>query len=211
MDDPKQIVRDGYDKIASNYLREVDKVRVAERERYTRQIRESVPLHARLLDLGCGAGVPTTRSLAERYVVTGVDISEEQIRRARLNVPKAEFVRSDITVLRFEPCSFDAVTAFYSIIHVPRDEQPRLFRTIHRWLTPGGYFLGALGVHDAPTGIEPDWLGAPMYWSSFDADTNRTMVAASGLSIVSATQETADEGCPALLWGQKWENVPNVG
>ena len=42
----------------------------------------------RVLDLGCGAGVPIARRLAERYKVTGVDISERQIMLVRRNVPK---------------------------------------------------------------------------------------------------------------------------
>ena len=196
------MVADGYDRISDAYTRDAETTRAGERDAYTRRLFGIVPAGAQVLDLGCGAGVPTTRLLAERYAVTGVDISGEQIRRARENVPKAQFVQSDMTSLCFPPGSFDAVVAFYSIIHVPRDEQPGLFRASHTWVAPGGYFLGALGAHDAAADIEGDWLGAPMYWSSFDASTNRQMVAAAGFSVLSASLETAEEdGHPVtFLW-----------
>ena len=31
-----------------------------------------------VLDIGCGAGVPITRSLAKRFAVTGVDVSRRE-------------------------------------------------------------------------------------------------------------------------------------
>ena len=54
--------------------------------------------------------------------------------------------------------AFDAVVACYSIIHVPRGEQPELVRRIHRWLKPGGRFLAnwALGAWE---GKEENWEG----------------------------------------------------
>lgn len=192
--DPKDLVAAGYDRIADAYLRDSDVQRTEERDKYTRLLFEHVAPGARVLDLGCGAGVPTTRRLAERYTVTGADISTEQIRRARKNVPGATFVSGDMTALAFTAGAFDAVVAFYSIIHVPRDEQAVLLRAIRSWLVPGGYLLATLGAHDAPGETEPDWLGAPMYWSSFDADANLRMVAGAGLSIRGARLETAEEG-----------------
>jgi trans-aconitate methyltransferase len=56
---------------------------------------ERLPSGADLLDLGCGAGLPTTARLAQRFTVTGVDISPRQIERARINVPDATFINAD--------------------------------------------------------------------------------------------------------------------
>ena len=67
-----------------------------------------------MLELGCGAGVPDTQRLAARFRVTGVDISAEQVRRARVVVSEAEFIRADFTALELEPESFDAVVSFYA-------------------------------------------------------------------------------------------------
>ena len=44
---------------------------------------------ARCVELGCGNGTRETRELARRFHLTGVDLSEEQLRRARERVPGA--------------------------------------------------------------------------------------------------------------------------
>ena len=80
-----------------------------------------------MLDLGCGNGAKTAR-LAARFDVVGVDLSEEQLRLARAAVPDATFVQADFAELDFPAGSFDAVTAFYSVMHVPRDEHPASVR-----------------------------------------------------------------------------------
>src|SRR5437773_36989 len=64
---------------------------------------------ARILDLGCGPGVPTARRHAEQFDVTGVDISERQIEAAREAVPSGRFIIADMTDIEFSPASFDAV------------------------------------------------------------------------------------------------------
>src|SRR5690349_18225515 len=117
--DPKEVVAAGYDAIADRYTAWARTVRVAEREKYTRLLLDRLPEGARVLELGCGAGIPTTQRLAERFAVTGVDISPRQITRARANMPTATFVQADMTALTFPPASFAAVTAFYAITHVP--------------------------------------------------------------------------------------------
>jgi len=71
--DPKQIVADGYDRIAERYLAGSQHVRADERERYTELILSALPAGAAVLELGCGTGLPTTKRLAERFQLTGVD------------------------------------------------------------------------------------------------------------------------------------------
>jgi ubiquinone/menaquinone biosynthesis C-methylase UbiE len=67
-----------------------------------------------------------------------VDVSPEMVRLARRQVPSGEFMCADAISVGFEPSSFDAVVALYSIFHIPREAQPALFQRLHRWLTPGG-------------------------------------------------------------------------
>ena len=116
--------------------------------------------------------------------VTGVDISDVQIERARALVPTATFVREDMTRVRFPAGSFAAVVALYSIIHVPLAEQRPLFRRIHRWLVPGGVFLTILGA-GRWKGLEKGWLGSDswMFWDHVDAATYRTWLGEAGFVI----------------------------
>jgi SAM-dependent methyltransferase len=201
-EDPKRIVRQGYDAIVREHAKWTQQVRREERERYTGLLRQRVPEGARVLELGCGTGLPTTRALAEHYAVTAVDLSAGQLDLARQNVPRASFVQADMARLGLAPARFDAVVAFYSLIHVPRGEQPALLRQITAWLRAGGWFVASVGVHDDEVGYEEDWLGVPMYWSSYDAATNRRLVAEAGLHLVQASEETAAEfGQPVtFLW-----------
>ncbi|HEX5845281.1 MAG TPA: class I SAM-dependent methyltransferase [Rhodoplanes sp.] len=81
-----------------------------------------LPPGARVLDLGWGAGVPVARRTDHGFAVVGIDGSPRQIALTRDTAPRATFMVPDMTTVAFEPMSFDAVTAFYSITHVPRDE-----------------------------------------------------------------------------------------
>jgi SAM-dependent methyltransferase len=198
--DPKQIFAQGYDHIAEYHSQWAS--RTEERQRYTNLLLDSLPPAAKVLELGCGVGLPTTLALAQRFQVTGIDISARHVALAQHNVPNATFVHADMTRLTFPSACFDAVAAFYSIIHVPREEHPDLLRTLATWLKPGGLFVAAMGNTAVEAQFSPDWLGAPMYWSHFDNQTNQHLIQESHLQILSAKEETAEEdGVPVtFLW-----------
>jgi ubiquinone/menaquinone biosynthesis C-methylase UbiE len=199
---PKRIVADGYDTVAERYLTWSATIPTGPRARYTQALIDSLPPGAPVLELGCGAGIPTTQALAARFAVTGVDISARQIELARSAIPGATFIQSDMTALAFPSESFAGVCAFFSLIHVPRVEQPPLLARIATWLRPGGLFVASMGVRDTLGDVEENWLGAPMYFSHYDAVTNRALVQHAGLTLISADEETQEEdGQPvAFLW-----------
>jgi SAM-dependent methyltransferase len=169
--EPKRVVEAGYD--AASFAYRADDEPDGEYGSWLAAATEGLPAGARVLDLGCGCGVPGARWLvAHGCAVTGVDLSPVQIERARRLVPGARFVLADMNDVRFPAASFDAVVALYSLIHVPVAEQPALIASIHSWLRPGGRFLAIVGV-ESWTGTEEDWLGAgaPMWWSHEDTAT----------------------------------------
>jgi len=196
----KQIVADGYDVIAHRYLAWGAGVHGDPHDAMVAELAGRLPDGARVLDLGCGAGT-TARALAPRLAVTGVDISAGQIALARANVPEGEFAVGDLASADYPPASFDAVVALYSISHVPRDEHARLFRSIACWLAPGGWLLASLGATDAP-GRTDDWLGVPMFFSAWDAVTNRALLREAGFELVIAEVRTMSEpeGDVSFLW-----------
>jgi SAM-dependent methyltransferase len=200
--DPKQVVAAGYDAMAERYLAWSDLRPSATRLQYLALAQDLIPLGADVLDLGCGAGIPMTATLAAGRSVTGVDISAVQIALARVNIPSASFVQADMTTLDFPPGSFDAVVAFYSLTHVPRVEHAALFGRIRTWLRPGGLFLASLGVEDSPDEIEADWLGVDMFFSHFSARVNRRLIEEAGLIIERAVTvaEPEDRHDARFLW-----------
>jgi ubiquinone/menaquinone biosynthesis C-methylase UbiE len=189
LDNPKQIVARGFNSITQNYLKLVESMGPVVRDKYLRVLIDRLPAGARILELGCGAGVPMTQRLASHFKVVGVDISEEQLVLATRNVPEASFILADMTWLNFTDAAFDAVVAFYSITHVPRNEHFHLLTNIYRMLSPNGLLVATMGAGDLPDTVEPDWLGAPMFFSHFDGNTNVALISAVGFEIVSATDE----------------------
>lgn len=98
--DPREIVRRGHDAASGRY----DEYYGGESkyQAWLGEFRERIPAGRAVLDLGCGSGIPVARDLAAAgYRVTGVDVSDTQIRRGRELVPEAEFVRADITSVDF--------------------------------------------------------------------------------------------------------------
>lgn len=194
-DDPKQLVADGYDRLHDAYAEWTSSG--SPRRRYLDRVFQlGLTPPATALDLGCGTGRHATRYLVERGLdVTGVDISPRSIEAARVEVPGARFLVADMSTVQFPAGSFDLVTAFYSIIHLPREEHAGILARIATWLRPGGYLVASMGgAERGDTSIEDRWLGlAPMYWSNWDASTNRRLVAGTGLDVVEAQVEAAIE------------------
>ncbi len=202
MTDPRTgTVARGYDEIADRFAEWAAQIEDDPRRRFREELSARLAGGARVLELGCGAGVSDTAALAKRFDVTGVDISSEQIRRARANVPNAEFLRADMTDLTMPPESFDAVAAFYSFNHVPRDLLPALFARICSWLRPGGLFLTALGAGDteAWTG---EWLGTTMFFSGHEPEKNRRLLRDAGFTtlIDEVVEMREPEGAVQFHW-----------
>ena len=201
-EDAKRIVAEGYDRIAERYSAWTGTTLQGPRARYVALLRERLPDGAAVLELGCATGIPTTRELARRFKVTAVELSPRQTAMARANAPDATVIHRDMTALDLPAGSFDAVVAFYAISHVPRDKHAGLYTSIARWLRRGGLFVATLTAGDDQGTVEEDWLGAPMFFNGFDAETGIAQIEAAGFSILGAEVITQDEdGVPvSFLW-----------
>jgi SAM-dependent methyltransferase len=182
-DERTQLVGAGYDAMADTWEEWSAQVTGDPRHEWLESLIALLPADAVAVELGCGNGTRETRDLAARTQLTGVDLSEEQLRRARERVPNAEFVRGDLTAVEFDDASLDAVAAFYVLNHVPRELLPGLFASVHRWLKPGGHFVASLGASDLE-GWEGEWLGVPMFFSGHEPDTNRQLLRDAGFELV---------------------------
>lgn len=183
MPDPRtQIVSAGYDAIGETFAAWRRRIVGDPRDEWAEALASRLEERARVLELGCGSGSPETRRLAQRFAVTGVDISPRQVERARAAIPEASFMVADLTELELPPASYEAVVSFYVFNHVPRDLLAPLLGRIRDWLVPGGWLLSAFGVSDLESWTG-DWLGAPTFFSSFPAEVNSRLVREAGFTL----------------------------
>lgn len=197
--DPQSLVAAGYDQIAGVYLERFG-VSTIRKKWLERLIARLPKCRARVLDLGCGAGIPVARELtALGHVVTGVDGSRQQIKMARRNVPEATFIEADMCQVAFTPGSFDAVGAFYSITHIPTHRQERLIASIAEWLKPGGAFIASFASGEAGewTG---EWLGATMFFGHSGQEAFFRYLAQAGLEVCHSAVEQQDNEEASFLW-----------
>jgi SAM-dependent methyltransferase len=200
MSDPRTaLVAAGYDAMADTWEKWSAGITDDPRHTWLERLAARLTDGARVVELGCGNGTRETAELARRFELTGVDLSAEQLRRARERVPGATFLRDDLTTVDFPDGSLDAVCAFYVLNHVPRELLPGLFARVHRWLRPHGLFLAALGASDIPN-WQGEWLGVPMYFSGHEPQQNRALLAAFELVADEVVSITEPEGVVTFHW-----------
>ena len=197
--DPKEIVRAGYDAIADRFAEWQARIADETRLGYLDDLLEVLPERPDVLELGVGAGVQSSQILAERGRFTGIDLSGEQLRRARERLPGATLIHGDFTVVELQPASFDAVVSFYVLNNLPQEELGPLLRRVAGWLRPGGWFLASLPSSDNP-GWRGEWLGAEMYFAGCDPETNRHLAEEAGLEVVRDEFETMIEPEGEVRW-----------
>jgi SAM-dependent methyltransferase len=206
-DDPKRIVERGYDAMADTFEDWAGRNEGWDHDKRISDFLELLPERPDVLELGCGAAAASTRMLAARARLIGIDISAEQIRRARERLPQAEFIHADMSKLELDEGSFDAVVSLYVFNHLPREDVPPLLRRIARWLRPGGYFLGTFSAREEDD-REPwigEWLGVEMFFDGEPMEVVLGHVRSAGLEVEYAEVETFFEPEPApgearFLW-----------
>lgn len=150
-EDAAEVVRAGYDAIAGRYALYAATGDSHPRHAWLDLLLDRLEVNRRVLELGCGPGVPTAARLVEAgHHVVGVDISDAQISLARRLVPVGRFIRGDLLDFDAGPASYDAVVALYSLIHVPRRRYPELLARVRQWLSPKGWLLASFGTADSP-------------------------------------------------------------
>ncbi len=177
----EKLVEIGYNLVAQNYHDKRNKNDgLSELNEFAKQFKKG----EKILDLGCGAGVPVTKFLVEHeFEVTGVDISEAMLKLAKKNVPKAKYVKSNMLDIDFPENSFDGLTAFYSIIHVSREKQAELFKKINKILRLDGIILISMGSEEWE-GKSDDFHGAKMTWSQWSPEKSIQIIKDAGFEII---------------------------
>lgn len=159
------------------------KVRPKEKELF-QQFFDLIQNHGKVLDLGCGTGLPFDKYILENnFDVLGVDIAEKHVEKAKENVPEAEIVQGDFFDLELEKKTISGLVSFYAIFHVPRKEHEKLFSQIYDWLEPGGAILVTMGNEETDN-HRAEWSGNELVWSSYSAEKNKKLIENAGFESV---------------------------
>jgi len=177
----KEVVRHGYDELAETYAsrRSVDEREMGILSTFLNSLSEP----ARILDAGCGQGVPVLSRLCEEATAVGLDFSRGQLRIAA-ETP-ARLVQGDMTSLPLQNGAFDAVTAYNSLIHLPLSNHQTAIEEFARILRPGGSVL----LSEAPDEFErtnSNWLDSnvEMSWSMAGTQATREQLQNAGFTVV---------------------------
>jgi SAM-dependent methyltransferase len=126
------------------------------------------PGPGRCLDLGCGPGLHISTLLDLGWTVTGVDISEDQLRLARERVgDAAELLLANALSLPFPDGSFDAVLSAFT--HTDVDDFAAVLGEVVRVLRPEGRLV-YLGPHPCFVGPHSEFVrgeGVPKLHSGY--------------------------------------------
>lgn len=152
-------VQASYDRIADEYV-----VRIFDElqhkpldrqllDRFAASLREIGPA----CDIGCGPG-HVARYLHERAVqVCGIDLSPAMVERARSLTPGVEFQQGDMMSLEAPNEKWAGITAFYSLIHIQRDDMIEALSELRRVLRPDGLLLLAFHIGDETKHVDELW------------------------------------------------------
>ncbi len=153
---------------------------------------DNVIAQGKILDIGCGAGIPIATYLSERgFFITGIDFSEEMIAMALLsNIANTQFINCNF--LDFETTEkFNGVIAWDSLWHFPKDKQKSIYPKIGNLLKPGGYLIFTHGNIDGEH--FDSMLGESFYYSSLSKDKVLDILSENGFEIIYAYEDFVEE------------------
>jgi SAM-dependent methyltransferase len=158
---------------------------------------DQLPRGARVLDLGCGSGLPTAVQLADAGLdVVGVDESGRMLDLARQRVPNGTFQQRDMRKLG-DPDGlgqFDAAVSFFSLIMLPRADIPGVLQSVCRLLR-GPRLLALSMVYGDMDFFPISFLGVATHASCYPTEDLVDVVSGAGFEVLS-TDEVAVQAEP---------------
>ncbi len=178
--DYKEIVKSGYD----NCFKAYSDARAGSNCFEVKELKKLLEHGSKVLDIGCGDGVPILLELKDKCEIHGVDISSRQIEQAKVNFEDGTFLNRDIMEVEYDYHSFDAIISFYTLFHIKREFHEKLFIKMNRWLKIGGYLLCTVSDTDDGEYTENDFFGVEMFWSNYGLSTYLEFCSKNGFEIL---------------------------
>ena len=140
---------------------------------------------ARVLDLGCGSGIPVAFHLVQHGLrVTGVDTSPTLIALCRQRMPEHEWIIAEMQTLAL-PQRFDGLVSWDSFFHLTLGQQRTMFSVFAAHATPGAFLLFNTGAEQGES--LGSYQGEPLYHASLNAEEYQQLLDRSGFGVIAHT------------------------
>jgi ubiquinone/menaquinone biosynthesis C-methylase UbiE len=157
-DDPTNLIRESYDRLAEEYTR-----RIADELQHKPLDRQLLDRFAKqtkgrgeVCDMGCGPGHVARYLRDAGASVFGLDLSPGMLEQARKMNPDIPFREGNMLALDIPDGSLAGIAAFYAIVNIPKRSLPLVLREMQRFLRPGGLLL--LAFHTGNEMLHEDEL-----------------------------------------------------
>ena len=115
-----------------------------------------------ICDMGCGPGHIAAYLQAQGADVCGIDLSPGMIEQASARNPNIPFTVGDMMSLaKVSDASYSGIAAFYTLIHLTREQMPTAMRELWRVLKPGGVILATFHIGQETRHFD-EFFGAPV-------------------------------------------------
>ena len=159
------------------------------------QFCDIIPHNAKIMDFGCGTGLPFTKEFIKRgYDVTAIDISDTMTKLTKQNVPTAHVRCISMTDIDYENI-FDGVFAGYSMLCLDPENFRIAAEKVAKSLKANGIFMITLNEpsengheeHESITQI----MDETIYSRPYSEQEIRSVFSDLNLKIISIEHEVA--------------------
>jgi SAM-dependent methyltransferase len=182
-----------YDLIAEWYASErVDPTGVPE----VIALAQSIPRGGRVIDIGCGNGIPLTSALLSAgHRIVGLDSSSEMLARFRTNCPETPAVKGVVQSCPFADAVFDAAIAWGVMFYLNPDEAIKAIASVSRVLRAGAPYLFTSGdVEGGYTAKEDTMNGVVFRYFSYSVDSYRRILGEHGFTLIDVQADSGKNG-----------------
>ncbi len=194
----KEKIKKSYNKIAQEYKEQRNKD--LNQNKLIGELRSRLPEGSKILDAGCGSGIPVTKQLNQEYQVTGIDFSEKQIKLAKKEISNAEFRCEDLTQTMLQTKKYNAIISLFTLRHIPNKDQKSVLNKFYKALKSNGLLLITVGSVEWK-GKNEDWLDTDieMHWSQLGLKKSIKILEETGFKILQVENEQTEEEAPYIL------------
>lgn len=160
-----------------------------------------VPATGRILDIGCGNGMPIAAYFTQRgFDVMGIDSSQSMIDACQKKLPHEQWRVMDMRTLALSEM-FDGLIAWDSFFHLPRDDQRRMFTIFAAHAKSKAILMFTSGTSDGEAiGM---FQGEPLYHSSLAPTEYRQLLHENGFDVLKTVFEDPECGGRTVWLAQK--------